>query len=133
MGHKMKNGVKKYCRVDGGTSWIVDVQTPAGQRRKTFRTKKEATAFRASMSVAVREGAYQDVRPIPWRDVVDGWFQDLDRRVQEDDVRPSTARAYRSVVRRHLVDASPPPMPNPRRWTRGGGGTSCPTGSPPGK
>jgi integrase len=74
------------------------------QKRKTFTKRKAAEAFLAATVVSVNNGAWQDVSPQLMTVVFDRWdAESLTMRLKQQDVKPSTARSYRSMVREHFV------------------------------
>jgi integrase len=76
------------------------------QRWKRFRTKHAAKAYQDAVRTQVRDGAYTAVKPVLMGAVMDQWLtQEVDRRVDEQELSPNTARLYRLTVDTHLRPA----------------------------
>ena len=89
----LKNGTKSYHAV-----W----RAGGKQRRKAFKRKKDATRFLADTVTKVHDGSWQEVRPALMEDVFQKWLDHLDTRLNEGNIKPSTAGNYRSLVAKHL-------------------------------
>ena len=75
------------------------------QKRKTFKRRKDAERFLATVVKSVHEGSWQEVKPALMRDVFRAWLSDLDTRQKLGEIKPSTAASYRSGVKRHFNPA----------------------------
>lgn len=94
---------KRLWTTNGETrsAWIVDYTDQRRKRhQKTFRTKKEAEAFRDRMAVEVRQGLH-----VPDRDTVtvaeaaSQWINSC----KSDNLERSTVEAYQSILDNHIL------------------------------
>jgi integrase len=86
-----------------GVSWcaVYDEPTPNGhrqQRRKTFKTRREAEAFLAKTVTAIDTGSYVAPSNETVSEYLMGWLDET-----AATVKPSTIHTYAGVVARHLV------------------------------
>ena len=93
-----KAGAKRYdCiwRAGGKQHW------------KTFKRKKDADAWLVEVCKEVQDGTFREVQPAPMSEVFEAWLEhEVEVRLAtRDQMKPSTARSYRSVVEKHLVPA----------------------------
>jgi integrase len=101
------------------TGWIVVRQTAAGPRYdaryrvgpgairgKTFTKRRAAEAYLAEMVRRVHDGSYVEPAPIVMRDVFARYLEhEVDVRVQEGSLKPSTVKSYKSMIQEHLEPA----------------------------
>ena len=74
-------------------------------RSKTLSTKHAATRFLATVVTETHNGTYQLTRPVLMNVVFDEWEKHLDVKLQQGRFKPSTMKAYLSMVRKHLRPA----------------------------
>ncbi len=100
MGKTMNDGIRK-CP-DRPSPFCVGWRDPETKklRWKSFKTEKEAKAFRDSVRVDIRQGTYVDPKPIPFQTFADDW---LARR--RPTVSPNTAAIYEWTITKYLVPA----------------------------
>jgi integrase len=89
-----------------GVSWCVVYDEPTSdgsrrQRRRTFRTRKEAEAFRTKALHEIQNGGYVEPTDQTLGDHLLGWLESYAR----VNVRPSTFQSYELNVRRHVLPA----------------------------
>ena len=95
---KAADGTKRY-----DARWRVG---PGKIKGKTFRKKKAAEHYLTSMVKRVQDGSYVDVQPALMGHVFDQWVAlELDVRLKEGSLKPSTAKSYRSMLDEHLRPA----------------------------
>jgi integrase len=102
------------------TGWIVTRKAADGTKRydarwrigpgkikgKTFTKKKAAEHYLNTMVGRVQDGSYVDVKPALMGQVFDRWVElELDVRLKEGSLKPSTAKSYRSMIDEHLRPA----------------------------
>ena len=75
------------------------------KRSKTFATKHAAARFLATVVTETHNGTYQQTRAVAMSVVFDEWEKHLDVKQQQGRLKPSTRKAYRSMVRKHLRPA----------------------------
>ena len=75
------------------------------KRSKTFATKHDVTRFLATVVVETHNGTYQQTRPVAMNVVFDEWQKHLDVKLQQGRLKPSTKKAYLSMLRKHLRPA----------------------------
>lgn len=99
--------------------WIVTRQTKDGKKRydacwrvgaaiksKTFARRADADAYLTSVVRSLQDGTYALVRPALMDEVFARWLEsEVEVRLREGTLRPSTAKAYRSMVEQHLRPA----------------------------
>ena len=71
-------------------------------RSKTVATKHDATRFLATVVTETHNGTYQQTRPVTMNVVFDEWEKHLDVKLQQGRLKPSTKKAYLSMLRKHL-------------------------------
>ena len=69
---------------------------------KTVDTKHAATRFLATVVTEAHNGTYQQTRAVLMNVVFDAWAQSLDVKLQQGRLKPSTKKAYLSMLRKHL-------------------------------
>ena len=69
---------------------------------KTVDTKHAATRFLTTVVAETHNGTYQQTRPITMNAVFDEWEKHLDVKLQQGRLKPSTKKAYTSILRKHL-------------------------------
>ena len=74
-------------------------------RSKTVATKHDATRFLATVVTETHNGTYQQTRPVTMNVVFDEWEKHLDVKLQQGRLKPSTKKAYLSMLRKHLRPA----------------------------
>ena len=74
-------------------------------RSKTVATKHDATRFLATVVTEAHNGTYQQTRPVTMNVVFDEWEKHLDVKLQQGRLKPSTKKAYLSMLRKHLRPA----------------------------
>ena len=72
------------------------------KRSKTFQRKHDAARFLATVVTETHNGTYQETRAVAMGVVFDEWEKHLDVKQQQGRLKPSTRKAYRSMVRQHL-------------------------------
>ena len=75
------------------------------KRSKTFSKKHDASRFLASVVTETHNGSYQQTRAVVMSDVFDEWEKHLDVKLQQGRLKPSTKKAYLSMLRKHLRPA----------------------------
>jgi len=95
---KAADGTKRY-----DARWRI---SPGKIKGKTFRKKKAAEHYLNKMVGRVQDGSYVEVQPTPIGYVFDQWVKlELDVRLKEGSLKPSTAKSYRSMLDEHLRPA----------------------------
>ena len=74
-------------------------------RSKTVATKHAATRFLTTVVAETHNGTYQQTKPVTMNVVFDEWEKHLDVRIQQRGLKPSTRKAYLSMLRKHLRPA----------------------------
>ena len=72
---------------------------------KTVATKHAATRFLTTVVAETHNGTYQQTRPLVMNAVFDEWEKHLDVKLQQGRLKPSTKKAYMSMLRKHLRPA----------------------------
>ena len=72
---------------------------------KTLDTKHAATRFLATVVTETHNGTYQQTNPVAMNVVFDEWEKHLDVKLQQGRLKPSTKKAYLSMLRKHLRPA----------------------------
>ncbi len=82
--------------------WYVSWREPdtKQQRHKSFATKREAEAFRDTVSTELRQGTYVDRRPVPFKTFATDWL----KRTQPT-VSPNTHALHEWAVNGYLIPA----------------------------
>ena len=75
------------------------------KRSKTFSKKHDASRFLASVVTETHNGTYQQTRAVSMSVVFDEWEKNLDVRLQQGRIKPSTRKTYRSIVKKNLQPA----------------------------
>jgi integrase len=92
------DGTKRY-----DARWRI---APGKIRGRTFNRKKDAEHYLTTMVGRVQDGSYVDVQPVPMGRVFDEWAAlELDVRLKEGSLKPSTGKSYRSMLAEHLRPA----------------------------
>ena len=102
----MRGAIRTRTLKDGSRRYDCRYRTPEGDHRtKTFRRKKDAEAHLDRTCGQLRDGTHREVQPAPMRKVFEAWLSDeLDvRRATGDRMKPSTARTYRNIVKKHFI------------------------------
>lgn len=90
--------------------WLVSWREPETkqQRWKSFATKREAEAFRDTVSTEIRHGTYTDRKPIPFQAYAEDW-----KARRGPTVSPNTAALYGWALTKYLIPAfGPTPIQN---------------------
>jgi len=75
-------------------------------RQKSFTQEREAERHLTNTLKKLQGNAYRDTKGAPMGEVFDRWIKaSLAVRLQEGSLKPSTAKAYRSMVNEHLRPA----------------------------
>lgn len=102
----MKGTIITRTRKDGSKGYTTVFRAGGKQQWKTFAKRKDADKFLTTTVKTVQDGTYQTITPAPMTDVLSTWLTDsLDVRRQLDEVKPSTAKSYASIVETHFVPA----------------------------
>ena len=85
-----------------GRPWVVDYRDPEtkAQRHKAFRTKRDAEAFRDTVSTEIRHGTYVDRRPMPFKTFAADWLART-----QPTVSPNTHALHEWAVNGYLIPA----------------------------
>ena len=75
------------------------------KRSKTFDAKHTAARFLTSAVTETHNGTYQQTRAVVMSAVFDEWEKHLDVKQQQGRLKPSTKKAYLSMLRKHLRPA----------------------------
>ena len=89
-----------------GVAWIAVYDEPTmdgkrRQRKKTFRTKKEAEAFLSTTLHEIKRGVYIEPNAQTLGDYLAYWLENY----AKHNVRPTTLRSYEQLIRVHLLPA----------------------------
>lgn len=89
-------------RPDRLRPWYVGWREPEtkAQRWKAFATRREAEAFRDTVSTEIRQGIYTDPRPIPFETFVRDWLAR-----SRPAVSANTGAIYEWAVHKYLIPA----------------------------
>lgn len=99
----MRGSIRTRELQDGSKRYDCIWRAGGKQHWKTFQKKKDAETFLAETVVDVHSGAFVPVQPKTMADVFDTWLKNLDTRLKlGDQMKPSTANTYRSIVKKHL-------------------------------
>jgi integrase len=94
----MKGSIRTRILANGRKVYDALHRTPTGkQKGRTFTRRKDAEKFLGETVVAVHAGTYRDLRPATFAAFATAWLKGL------GNVKPSTARSYRSIVTRHFI------------------------------
>lgn len=99
----MRGTIRKRIAKDGTARYDVIYRAAGKQRWKTFRRRKEAETFLTGKVKSVQDGSYQQVKPKLMSEVLALWLESLETRRKLEEVKPSTAKSYRSVVKVHFI------------------------------
>ena len=92
------DGTKRY-----DARWRIG---PGMIKGKTFTKKKAAERYLNTMVGRVQNGSYVDVQPTMMGEVFDHWLSlELEVRLREGTLKPSTVKSYRSMIAEHLRPA----------------------------
>ncbi len=82
--------------------WEVTWREPATKRlrRKSFATKRDAEAFRDTVSTEIRHGTYVDRRPVPFKTFATDWLART-----QPTVSPNTHALHEWAVNGYLIPA----------------------------
>jgi integrase len=95
---KASDGAKRY-----DARWRI---APGKVKGKTFTKKKAAENYLTTMVKRVQDGSYVEVQPALMGYVFDQWAKlELDVRLKEGSLKPSTGKSYRSMLNEHLRPA----------------------------
>jgi integrase len=95
---KAADGTKRY-----DARWRIG---PGRIKGKTFTKKKAAERYLNTMVGRVQDGSYVAVEPTLMSEVFDRWLSlELEVRLKEGTLKPSTAKSYRSMIAEHLRPA----------------------------
>ena len=72
------------------------------KRSKTFHRKHDAARFLASVVTETHNGTYLQTRAVAMSVVFDEWEKNLDVKLQQGRIKPSTRKTYRSIVKKCL-------------------------------
>jgi integrase len=88
-------------RGDAKEAWIVDYFDQAGERHiRTFQRKKDADAYRATVTLDVRQGVHTAPSKSPTvAEAAEAWL----KRVEADGRERATLKGYREHVRLHIL------------------------------
>lgn len=93
--------IEKYKTDSGAARWAVryDVYENGKrkQKKRAFKTSKEASAFRAKVEHAIHTGMYADARGLTVGEYLDLWVK-----VYTTNLRPNSLRGYQNVIEKHI-------------------------------
>ena len=72
------------------------------KRSKTLHRKHDAARFLASVVTETHNGTYLQTRAVAMSVVFDEWEKNLDVKLQQGRIKPSTRKTYRSIVKKCL-------------------------------
>ena len=72
------------------------------KRSRTFSKKHDATRFLASVVTEIHNGTHLQTRAVAMSVVFDEWEKNLDVKLQQGRIKPSTRKTYRSIVKKNL-------------------------------
>jgi hypothetical protein len=101
----MKGAIVTREATDGSKRYHAVFRAEGKQKWKTFARRKDAERFLAGAVKSVHDGAWRDLKPVPFGEVLDAWLTDLDVRVNERSIKGSTANLYRTMVRSQIRPA----------------------------
>lgn len=104
MGRTRVFGYIRTRKRENGNSYQASYIDPAtGKRRtKTFRAKKDATAFLAKTALLIDAGKPLD-KPAPRKvPTVKDWGEEWQKRLKDSGASPNTLRSYKSALNRHV-------------------------------
>lgn len=104
MGRTRSFGYIRTRKRESGNSYQASYIDPAtGKRRaKTFRAKKDATAFLAKTALLIDAGKPLD-KPAPRKvPTVKDWGEERQKRLKDSGASPNTLRSYKSALNRHV-------------------------------
>lgn len=93
--------IERYKTDNGAARWAVryDVYENGKrkQKKRAFRTAKEANAYRAKVENAINTGMYADARGLTVGEYLDLWVN-----TYTVNLRPNSQRGYRNVIENHI-------------------------------
>lgn len=93
--------IEKYKTDSGAPRWVVryDVYENGKrkQKRKTFKTSKDASAFRSKVETAINTGMYADARGLTVGEYLDLWLS-----TYTTHNKPNAIRGYQNNIEKHL-------------------------------
>ena len=102
----MKGWVISRAAADGTKRYDACWWIGAKKKSKTFPRRKAAENYLTTMVGRVQDGSYVEVQPTLMGEVFDGWRTlELEVRLREGSLKPSTAKSYRSMLDEHLKPA----------------------------
>lgn len=107
MGRTRVFGYIRTRKRENGNSYQASYVDPAtGKRRtKTFRAKKDATAYLAKTALLIDAGETPNA-PKPHRvPTVKEWGEEWQKRLKESGASPNTLRSYKSHLKRYIYPA----------------------------
>jgi integrase len=93
----MKGSIRTRMLKDGTKAYDVLYRAGAKQRGKTFSRKKDAEHYLTKTVGSIHDGTYRALVPCTVRAFATRWVTTL------GNVKPHTARTYRSILERHLL------------------------------
>lgn len=97
----MKGSIVKRTTATGAPRYYAVFRDDGGKQKwRGFDRQKDAERFLTSNVKAVQDGTYREIRPITFTEYAERWIAGLGA-----SVKPSTARAYRSILERRLIPA----------------------------
>lgn len=107
MGRTRSFGYIRTRKRENGNSYQASYIDPAtGKRRtKTFRAKKDATAFLAKIALKIDAGETLDApkpRKVP---TVKEWGEEWQKRLKDSGASPNSLRSYKSHLKRYIYPA----------------------------
>jgi len=85
-----------------GNSWVVYFRVGGKQQWKSFKTREEAELYLRRSQIEKLRGEFRPPTRVTFKTAADEWLR---HGVQERNLKPSTARDYRSAVNKHLIPA----------------------------
>jgi hypothetical protein len=95
----MKGTIVTRALADGSKRYFAVYRADGRQRWKGFDQKKAAERFLTEQVRAVQTGTYREIRPVTFKDFAEQWMRGL------GNLKPSTARSYRSTLEHGLFPA----------------------------
>lgn len=102
----MKGSILKRVGARGTTYKAMWRDQEGRQHKKSFKRRKDADAFLVKTVSAVDDGTFRKAQPAAMKDVFDRWIKySVDVRLKQGNLKPSTAKSYRSMLKVHLRPA----------------------------
>lgn len=93
--------IEKYKTDSGAPRWLVRydvyVNGQREQKKKSFKTSKDANAFRSKVEHAINTGMYADARGLTVGEYLDMWVS-----TYTTNIRPNSLRGYQNVISNHI-------------------------------